>query len=197
MSGLRGVIRRYRWSLLIIITAVLAWYPAYEYLIDFRSPDVPFVTTPDDVVAAMLDLAEVRETDKLYDLGSGDGRIVLAAARDRGARAHGYELDPELVRQSRALIAAAGLSERATVSRGDIFKSDFDDATVITMYLLPQVNTRLRPQLDRLKPGTRIVSHMFSMPGAKPVRKIEVKSNISNLDHTLYLWVTPIEWDSE
>lgn len=186
--------RRYRWSILVVLAALGGCWWAYHYLADFRPPDVPFVTTPDDVVNAMLDLAEVTEKDVVYDLGSGDGRIPLAAG-GRGARAVGIEIDPELVEQSRARVRGQGLTERVTIRRGDMFKQDLTPATVITVYLKPLVNAQLRPQLDQLRPGTRIVSHMFSMPGAKPTKKVEVPSAESRAGHTLYLWVTPIEWE--
>lgn len=188
-------VRRYRWSILIVLVAAGAWWPAYNYLSDFRPPDVPFVPTPNDVVAAMLDLAEVTEADTVYDLGSGDGRVVIAAARDRGASAVGIELDPDLADRSREAVRAAGLADRVTIRRGDAFKQDLTPATVVTMYLKPLVNAQLRPQLDRLRPGTRVVSHMFSMPGAKPARRIEVQSAETGLAHAVYLWVTPIEWE--
>jgi SAM-dependent methyltransferase len=191
---LRTFLGRTWWVYLFLLLLGAAWWLAFNYLIDFRTPDVPYVTTPDDVVAAMLDLAEVSEEDTVYDLGSGDGRILLAAA-GRGARAVGIEIDPELVDQSRQAIAAAGLSNRVTVRRGDLFKQNLTPATVITLYLRPHLNTQLRPQLDRLQPGTRIVSHMFSMPGAKPVKKVEVKSAETRMEHPLYLWVAPIEWE--
>jgi protein-L-isoaspartate O-methyltransferase len=187
-------VRRYRWSILIILVCAAAWYPAVNYLADFRQPDVAFITTPNDVVAAMLDLAEVTDTDTVYDLGSGDGRIVRAAA-ERGAKAVGIEIDPELVSQSQEMIREAGLADRVTVRRGNIFKQDLTPATVVTMFLTSTINAQLRPQLDRLRPGTRIVSHMFSMPGAKPRMKRVVPSAESRMDHTIYLWVTPIEWE--
>jgi SAM-dependent methyltransferase len=189
------VLRRYRWSILIVLLALVGWWAAFDYLADFRTPDVPYVATPNDVVAAMLDLAEVTDKDTVYDLGSGDGRIVIAAARDRGARAVGIEIDPALADQSREAARAAGLADRVTIHRGDIFKQDLTPATVVTMYLMPHVNARLRPQLDRLRPGTRVVSHMFSMPGARPVKKVEVNSAEAGTTHTLYLWVVPIEWE--
>jgi precorrin-6B methylase 2 len=181
--------------LLLLTIAPVAWWLAFDYLSDFRAPDVPFVTTPNDVVAAMLDLAKVTEADTVYDLGSGDGRIVLAAARDRKARAVGIEIKPELVEQSQKAIADAGLEDRAEVRRGDIFKQDLRPATVVTMFLLPDVNVRLRPQLDRLRPGTRIVSHRFSMKGARPARTVVVTSTETGQEHPLYLWVTPIDWE--
>jgi hypothetical protein len=196
MKRLRAMFRRY-WPLLIVLGAAAAWWPAFNYLVDFRPPDVPFVTTPLDVIPAMLDLAEVTDKDIVYDLGSGDGRILIAAARDRGARAVGIELDPQLVEQSRQAVSAAGLDDKVRVERGDIFKKDLTPATVITMYLKPTVNVQLRPQLDKLRPGTRIVSHEFSMRGAKPRKSITVFSEESGGHHTLYLWVTPIAWDAE
>jgi protein-L-isoaspartate O-methyltransferase len=194
MTAFRFV-RRYKWSILIVLAAVAAWWPAFNYLADFRPPDVPYVPTPNDVVAAMLDLAEVTEADTVYDLGSGDGRVVIAAARDRGAHAVGIEIDPELAEQSREAVRAAGLADRVTIRRGDIFKQDLTPATVVAMYLKPLVNVQLRPQFDQLRPGTRIVSHMFSMPGARPTKRIEVRSAETGLEHSVYLWVVPIEWD--
>ena len=188
-------VRRYRWSILVVLLALVGWWFAFDYLVDFRAPDVPYAATPDDVVAAMLDFAEVTDRDTVYDLGSGDGRVVIAAARDRGARAVGIEIDPDLAEQSREAVRAAGLEDRVTIRRGDIFKQDLTDATVVTMYLMPHVNARLRPQLDRLRPGTRVVSHMFSMPGARPAKRVEVKSAETGTAHTLYLWVVPIQWE--
>jgi SAM-dependent methyltransferase len=191
---LPAFVSRYRWSILIILVAAAAWYPALNYLADFRNADVAYIPTPNDVVAAMLDLAEVSESDIVYDLGSGDGRVLRAAA-ERGANAVGIEINPELVDQSRQMIRSAGLAERVTIRRGDIFKQDVTPATVITIYLTADLNAQLRPQLDRLQPGTRVVSHMFSMPGAIPTKKLVVPSAESQMEHTIYLWVTPIEWE--
>jgi precorrin-6B methylase 2 len=186
-----ALFRRY-WPLWIVLAAA-AWWPVFDYLVDFRNPDVPFVTTPPEVVSAMLDLAEVSENDTVYDLGSGDGRILLAAARDRKAKAVGIEIDPELVEQSRQAIAEAGLESKVRVIRGDLFKQDLTPATVITLYLKPYVNARLRPQLERLRPGTRIVSQQFTIKGAKPVKHISFQAEPGALEYPLYLWVTPIE----
>ena len=191
---LREFVRRQRWPIVFVLLAAAAWWAAFNYLVDFRAPDVPFVTTPHDVVAAMLDLAEVSEADTVYDLGSGDGRVLLAAA-ERGARAVGIEIDPNLVAQSREAVRAAGQAGRVTIRRGDIFKQNLAPATVVTMYLKPLVNVQLRPQLDRLRPGTRIVSHMFSMPGARPAKKVVVTSKEDGNEHPVYLWVAPIEWE--
>jgi protein-L-isoaspartate O-methyltransferase len=191
----RTFVRRW-WPIGLVLAAAALWWPVFNYLIDFRAPDVAFVTTPHDVVAAMLDLAEVTDQDVLYDLGSGDGRILIAAARDRGVQqAVGIEIDPELVDQSREAVRAAGVADRVKIRRGDLFKQDISPATVVTMYLKPNLNTQLRPQLEKLRPGSRVVSHWFSMPGARPVKRITVKSKETGYDHYVYLWVTPIEWE--
>jgi len=187
------LLRRYRWSILILAIAGVAWWLTFEYLVEFRPPDVPYVDTPQDIVDAMLDLAKVEAGDTVYDLGSGDGRIVIAAGRRR-AKSVGLEIDPTLADQSRERVRLVGLADRVTIRRGDMFKQDLTPATVVTMYLKPHVNVQLRPQLDRLRPGTRIVSHLFSMPGATQTKKIAVKSGEDGLSHDLYLWVTPLEW---
>jgi predicted O-methyltransferase YrrM len=190
----RILCRRY-WPLSIVLAAAAAWWPAFKYLEDFRTPDVPFVTTPPEVVSAMLELAEVSENDTVYDLGSGDGRILLAAARERKAKAVGIEIDPDLVKRSRQAITDAGMDGKIRVIRGDFFKHDLTPATVITMYLKPDVNARLRPQLEQLRPGTRIVSHQFRIQGTKPVKQIQVRGKETGMEHPVYLWVAPIEWE--
>jgi SAM-dependent methyltransferase len=125
--------------------------------------DTPFVTTPDDVVRQMLDLAGLRSGERLLDLGSGDGRIVIEAAR-RGARAHGVEIDPRLIERSREAASRAGVAERATFAAEDLFTTDFTGHDVVTMYLLPDVNARLAPRLfATLAPGARIVSHDYGL----------------------------------
>src|SRR6516165_10060767 len=126
-----------------------------------KKPDVRYVPSSDPVVEAMLDLAYVGEHDVVYDLGCGDGRIPIAAARRGVAKAVCVEIDPALVRKARARVAEAGLEGRVTIVEGDLFQVDFSDATVVTLYLLPELNLRLRPKLLALKPGTRIVSHSF------------------------------------
>lgn len=191
---MRRFVRR-QWPVLLFVAAALVatWF-AYDYLIDFRPPDVPFVVTPNDVVEQMLDLAELKPSDFVVDLGSGDGRVLIAAGR-RGAKSLGIEIDPEWVAKSRAAIRSAGLDRKAKVVRGDIFREDFTDADVVTMFLKIDVNLRLRPQFEKLKPGTRIVSHMWSMPGAKPAKSRVVHSSESQSDHAIYLWITPIVWE--
>ena len=129
-----------------------------------REPDVLFVPTPQPVVDAMLDLAQVRASDIVYDLGSGDGRIVIAAAKKYGARGVGIEMDPVLVKKSREHAAAAGVANRVRFVTADLFTADLRPASVVTLYLLQSLNERLRPKLVReLKPGARVVSHVFNM----------------------------------
>lgn len=187
----------WRWWPLVVVAAAVGvgviWFLDQR---DRRPPDVLFVTTPHDIVAEMLNLAEVKPTDTVYDLGSGDGRVLMAAAR-RGANAVGYDIDPALVESSRDAIRAAGLDANVRVHHGDIFRQDLTPATVVTMFLTPGLNERLRPQLDALRPGTRVVSHMWRMPGAVPANVIEVKSAETGLEHRIYLWVTPIDWTGD
>ena len=139
--------------------------------------DVHYVPTPDAVVSAMLDAAQVTSADVVYDLGSGDGRIVIEAARKYGARAVGVELDPELNKTAMKNARKAGVAGQVSFVRADFFKTDLSEATVVTLFLSPNINARLQPKLRReLKPGARIVSHRFPMPPDwKPERDIAVK----------------------
>ena len=152
---------------------------------------VPYVPSPPDIVEKMLELAEVTSHDRVYDLGSGDGRIVIIAAQKFGARAVGIELDEKLSEEASARIAELGLQDRAKIIHGDIFNSDFSLATVVTLYLLTWTNERLRPLLERqLRPGTRIVSHDFQVPGWKPEKEVKLMSK-NGVPHTLFLYVRP------
>ncbi len=152
---------------------------------------VPFVPTPPEIVEKMLQIAEVTSDDRVYDLGSGDGRIVIMAAQKFGARAIGIELDPKLVEESQKKIADLGLGKRAQIIQGNMFESDFRPATVVTLYLLTVVNERLRPVLEKqLRPGTRVVSHDFEMPGWK-AEKAEKVTSANGLSHTVYLYRRP------
>ena len=152
--------------------------------------DVPDVRTPLTVVNEMLRLADVTASDVVYDLGSGDGRILIAAARDRGARGVGLEIDPVLVAQSTERARRLGLADRLSFRQQDLFEADLTPATVVTLYLSPDLNRRLRPKLlSELRPGARIVSHNFDMGDWAPARTLQVSSNEGS--HTLYLWVVP------
>lgn len=149
----------------------------------------PFVPTPPDVVDRMLALASVSKDDVVYDLGSGDGRIPIAAARTFGARAVGFEIDPRLVQQSRASAKAAGVEGRVEFRQEDVLTADLSGATVVTLYLLSSSNARLRPVLTRqLKPGARIVSHAFSMGPSWPADRIDRFTSAAGDEVTLYLW---------
>lgn len=149
--------------------------------------DVPFVPTSERVVQEMLKIANVTQDDVLYDLGSGDGRIVINAARTYGARGVGVEIDPKLVQQATENAKQAGISDRVEFIEQDLFEADISEATVVTLYLLPNVNLRLRPKLlKELKPGTRIVSQSFDMGDWQPEKVIQVTGGSK-----IYYWVVP------
>ena len=156
-----------------------------------QSPDAPYVPTPPAVVSAMLRGVNVGPDDVVYDLGSGDGRIVIAAVREfAAARGVGIELDVRLIQESRDKAYNAGLAERATFLWKDIFDVDLSPATVVTIYLFPEVNARLLPKLMReLRPGTRVVSHEYPIGDWKPDRSTQVESSLKK--HTLRFWTVP------
>jgi SAM-dependent methyltransferase len=159
--------------------------------------EVPFIVTPDHVTVAMLELAGVQPSDFVLDLGSGDGRIVITAARRFGARGLGVEIVPTLVERSRDNARRAGVAARAEFREQDLFKTDLTVASVITMYLLPEVNMQLRPALLRLAPGTRIVSHDWDLGDWHPVRTIEVPAPDKPVGREklsrLHLWIVPAQ----
>jgi protein-L-isoaspartate O-methyltransferase len=151
-----------------------------------RTPDIHYVPTPPEVVDAMLKLAAIRASDVVYDLGSGDGRIVITAAQQYGARGVGVELDAQLVAAARDNAATAGVAERVSFRQGDLFQTDLSPATVVTMFLSPSVNLRLQSKLLReLAPGTRIVSHRFGIGDWKPEAEIDVAGT------KVYFWRVP------
>ncbi|HMN79922.1 MAG TPA: 50S ribosomal protein L11 methyltransferase [Burkholderiaceae bacterium] len=157
--------------------------------------DVPFVTTPDNVVLAMLEMAGVKAGDTLLDLGSGDGRIVITATLRYGVSGSGVEIDPQLVRKSRENALKAGVADKVSFSEQDLFTTDLTRATVITMYLLPDVNIKLRPQLLALAPGTRLVSHDWTMGDWQPDQRKVVDAPEKKLGlyriATLMAWTVP------
>lgn len=163
--------------------------PAYKPSVGQEGKDVVWVPTADTLVARMLDMAELTPEDRLVDLGSGDGRTVIAAAR-RGVPARGIEYNPDLVALSRQNAEAAGVADRATFEVGDIFESDFSEATVVTLFLLPALNLRLRPTLLDMPPGTRIVSNSFHMEEWQSDEQIEVDGACSTWCRA-YKWVVP------
>ena len=149
---------------------------------------VPYVPTPQEVVDRMLDLAQVKKGDVVYDLGSGDGRIVVTAAKKYGVKAIGFEIDPQRIKESHDNIKKAGVESLVEIRQQDIRTVDLSGATVLTMYLLPEVNLMIRPNIwKQMKPGSRIVSHDFDMGDWKPLKTENIKDG-SNWDHTLYLW---------
>jgi ribosomal protein L11 methylase PrmA len=144
------------------------------------------VPTPNEVVNAMLKLAGVTKRDVVYDLGCGDGRIVITAAQQYGAQGVGIDIDPERIEEATENVKRAGVADRVKIIRGDLFEADINRATVVTLYLLTDLNLKLRPKLLReLKPGSRIVSHAFSMGDWKPERTLQVQGS------TVYLWRVP------
>jgi hypothetical protein len=157
-----------------------------------RAPDVVYVPTPEVVVEKMLELANVKKDDVLYDLGSGDGRLVIAAAQKFGTQGVGVEIRPDLIQVANQNAQKLGVSDRVQFLQQDLFKTDISKATVVTLYLLPHLNLKLRPMLLReLKPGSRIVSHDFNMGDWKPEQVVQVQG--PNRMHTIYYWVVPQE----
>lgn len=160
----------------------------YQPQVGQEGKDVVWVPTPEPLVEKMLDLAKVTPKDFVVDLGSGDGRTVIAAAK-RGARALGIEYNPDMVELSKRNAAREGVGDRARFVQGDLFEADLSSATVITLFLLPEINLRLRPKLLELKPGTRVVSNSFTMGEWKA----DAEATVANCDHwcTALLWIVP------
>ena len=153
---------------------------------EVRKPDVRFVPTPQNVVDGMLKLANVRPGDVVYDLGCGDGRVVITAAKEYGARAVGIDIDPVRIKESQENARKAGVEDRVTFRNEDLFEADIKEATVVTLYLLQSLNLKLRPKLwKELKPGTRIVSHNFDMDDWTPDKELDIASG------TIYFWTIP------
>jgi ribosomal protein L11 methylase PrmA len=172
-----------------------------------REPDVIFVPTPQAVVDKMLEMAEIKKGDVIYDLGCGDGRIVVTAAKKYGVKAYGFDINPVRVKESLENVKKNKVENLVTIKQADIFTLDLSPANVVTLYLLPELNVKLMPQLEKLKKGSRIVSHDFDMRGAKPVKvyrmsekdgkAVETKSEEYEWGgHTVYKWVVPWEKDS-
>jgi trans-aconitate methyltransferase len=184
--------RKYRLSIVVVLAALGVWYGAFYILTGYRKPDVPFVTTPPAVVNTMIELGAIGPTDTVYDLGCGDGRLVIAATkRYPTIRGVGIDIDPERTAEARTAATAAGVADRVTIIRNDLFREDISGANVVLMYLMASINERLIPQFNTMKPGSRIVSHAFRIPGikAKETRQISV----DGLDHSVYLYITPLE----
>jgi len=195
----RGFIRA---SVVCIGLVLLAWVVAIaadeKSDAPSRRPDVIYVPTPMGVVDKMLELAEVKKGDVVYDLGCGDGRIVVQAAKKYGVKAVGFDIDPQRVKEALENVKKNKVEDLVTIKQADIFTLDLTEASVITLYLLPELNVKLMPQLAKLKPGSRIVSHDFDMRGAKPVKTETVTTKNGDdveTEHTVYKWVVP--WEKE
>ena len=174
----------------VAVCVTLAGAQLYGRQAEQRRPEVPYVPTPDAVVAEMLTLAGVKKEDVVYDLGCGDARLVITAAKKFGARGVRYDIDPQRIKESNENARQAGVTDRVKFIEQDLFEADIKEASVVTLYLLPDVNLRLRPKLLReLKPGTRVVSHSFDMGDWKPDKTINVDGR------PIHLWVIPAAGD--
>ena len=158
-----------------------------------RTPDVVYVGTPYDIVSKMLKMARIKKSDMVYDLGCGDGRILVLAAQKYGSRGVGYDIDPERVKASRENVAKNGVDKLVKIVQADIFTLDLRKANVIPLYLLPEMNRKLLPQLDKLKPGSRVVCHNYDLDGIVADEVVEMVSNEDNSNHTLTLYTTPLK----
>ena len=161
-----------------------------------KTPDVVYVPTPQPVVDRMLELAEVKNTDLVYDLGCGDGRIVVTAAKRYGTRAVGFDIDPDRVAEARKNVRDSGVGHLVRIEQKDIFTLDLRPANVLTLYLLPELNVRLVPQIKKMKHGSRIVSHDFDMAGFKHVTHVTLQPPGTDRDHEIFLWRTPLVRDA-
>jgi SAM-dependent methyltransferase len=160
-----------------------------------RDPDVPYVPTTDQAVQAMLKLADVKKGDVVYDLGCGDGRIVISAAKNFGARGVGIDINPVRIAEAKENARKAGVEDRVRFEENDLFKADFHEATVVTLFLLPNINLKLRPRLlEELKPGTRVVSNTFDMGDWKALKEADVEGaddEETYLSRKVFLWIVP------
>ena len=177
---------RPRTAVAVLAAFALGLVPSAARTQPTRTPDVQFVPTPMPVVDTMLGVARVTKDDRLYDLGSGDGRIVITAAKRYGTRGIGIDIDPQRITESRRNADTAGVTQLVEFRQADLFETDLRDATVVTLYLLPQLNVKLRPKLfAELRPGTRVVSHAFDMGDWKPEKELDVNGR------KVYFWTIP------
>jgi SAM-dependent methyltransferase len=171
---------------LCVVVPVAAQQPQDKPL---RKPDIFYLPTPQEAVEAMLAIANVTDKDVVYDLGSGDGRIPITAAKKYGARAVGIDIDPKMIQEANENARKAGVTDKVSFRNEDLFEADFGEATVITLYLLQWINEKLRPKLQKLKPGTRIVSHAFSMGSEWPADETREVPTKDRGTVTIYYWV--------
>ena len=158
-----------------------------------KMPDCVYVGTPNDVVAKMLEMANIQKSDLVYDPGCGDGRMVVMAAKKYGCKAVGFEIVPKLIAEGRQLAKKRKVDDLVKIEDQDIFKVDYSPATVISMYLLPDMIVKLLPALEKMKPGSRIVAHDYPIRGVAPGRIVTLTSNEDNVKHTLYSYTLPLK----
>lgn len=186
-------IRLLVYGLLAAGLAVGAWQ-AFKWAEMRDGPDVIFAGTDQESVEKLLEMAEVTKDDVVYDLGCGDGRFLVTAAKKYGCRAVGFEIQPHLVERARKNAADNGVADLVEVHEQDIFTVDLRPATVLTLFLLPDLNVKLIPQIKQMRPGSRVVSYLFDMQGVRPRQRIQFQQK-NGYTRTLYLWVTPLEFE--
>lgn len=175
------------------IPALSAIASAKDKTVSMRTPDVVYVGTPYDVISRMLNMAKVQKKDVVYDLGCGDARMLVLAAQKYGCRGFGYDIDPERVRASLENVRRNGVGNLVKIIQADIFTVDLRKADVIPIYLLPEMNRRLLAQMDKMKPGSRIVCHDYDLEGIVAEESVTITSNEDNATHTLSLYTTPLK----
>jgi SAM-dependent methyltransferase len=196
--GERKLLSRFLLRLGLAISLAAFAAPAAEESTPRRRPDVPYVPSTEEAVQAMLKMAEVKKSDVVYDLGCGDGRIVIAAAKHYGARGVGIDIDPERIAEARENAKKAGVEHLVRFEEKDLFEADFRDATVVTLFLGTELNLRLRPRLlEQLKPGTRVVSNTFDMGDWKPEKQADIEGADQDayLSTRVFLWIIPPRQD--
>lgn len=200
----------YRILRMVAVFAVLAFLPALAWTAadgnkDKAAPDKPakmtadvvYVATPHDVVDKMLKMVQVKKDDVVYDLGCGDGRIVVSAAKKFGCKGIGFDIDDDRVAESRENVQKAGVEKLVQIKQEDIFKVDLSPASVITSYLLPSMNVKLIPQFKKMKDGSRIVCHDYDIGGVKPDKTVSMTSNEDGVKHTIYLYTLPLKMEKD
>jgi SAM-dependent methyltransferase len=158
-----------------------------------HTPDVVYVGTPYDVVSRMLKLAGVKKSDVVYDLGCGDGRMVVLAAAKWGCRGIGYDIDPQRIAEANENVRKNRVGQLVKIVQEDLFKIDLSEADVLSLYLLPEINEKLLPQFEKLKPGSRLVFHDYGLEGFEASQTVRMTSNEDNAVHTLYLYTIPLK----
>ncbi|HKB62279.1 MAG TPA: class I SAM-dependent methyltransferase, partial [Burkholderiales bacterium] len=181
----KGIVSALAAALFALAPAAYAQQKDFKPHVGQQGKDVVWVPTPDEVVERMLNMAQTKPEDYVIDLGAGDGKIAIAAAKKFGARSTGIEYNPDMAALAQRNAQAAGVGGKAQIVQGDIFVSDFTQATVLTMYLLPSLNMKLRPQILAMRPGTRVVTHAFNMEDWEPDESSDVDGR------RVYLWIVP------